>query len=243
MIEGVREQGRGLGTMSRRAAAWLAWSLSGLAAVLGGLGLFLMILNQADPEVSAYEYWGADTVFAVVFPMVSALIVSRHPANAVGWLLCIIGLSAGASRFSSEYASYVLLTEPGSLPVGMAAAWVGSWVGDIALFLFLAFVPLPFPDGRPPSRRWWPIVWLAAGFIALWTISKALTPGPLEGNPSIMNPFGIERAGALELVLQCQLQSMTSPPEHPNYPGPETFPEPLTVATVDRSPWPELLFG
>jgi signal transduction histidine kinase len=66
----------------------------------------------------------------------------------------------------------------------------------------LALIPLLFPDGRPPSRRWHPVVWIAAGAIVLGTVSFALMPGPLESYPSVDNPFGIEGTkGAFELVL------------------------------------------
>ncbi len=169
--------------------------------VFGVLFLVLLALNSADPRVDTYEYWGASAIMAIVFPVVGALIVSRYPANTLGWVFCLIGFFIGVGDFASQYAIYTLLTEPGLLPGGVAVAWLGWWVGDIG-FLSFVFIPLLFPDGRPPSRRWWPVVWLAAGLIALVVISNALMPGPLEGYPSIINPFGIERADdALGLLV------------------------------------------
>jgi signal transduction histidine kinase len=157
--------------------------------------MVLLALNSRDPEVSTYEYWGAEAVTAIVFPAVGALIVSHHPRNMLGWLFCLMGLSSGLAGFASEYATYALVAEPDSLPGAKAAAWLGSWIGTPG-FVSVVLIPLLFPDGRPPSRRWWPLVWLAAGVIAASTVSITLIPGPLEGYPSVENPFGIQGAKA-----------------------------------------------
>ena len=184
-----------------RTAVRLAWSITALAAVSGVLFLVLLALNSRDPDVVTYEYWGAQAVTAIVFPAVGALIVSRHPRNALGWLFCLMGLSSGLSGLALEYATHALVVRPDSLPGGATAAWLNAWVGTPGL-VSLALVPLLFPDGRPPSRRWWPIVWIAAGVIVVGTVSFALLPGPLEGYPSVDNPFGIEEAkGVFELLL------------------------------------------
>ena len=54
------------------------------------------------------------------------LIASRLPGNAIGWLLCLIGLSLAASMLTEQYALYGLATAPGSLP---AARWPGGCPG------------------------------------------------------------------------------------------------------------------
>ncbi|MEJ7871514.1 MAG: histidine kinase, partial [Rubrobacteraceae bacterium] len=187
----VRRVGGG-GKAVARSAVRLAWSITALAISSGVLFLVLLALNSRDPDVVTYEYWGAQTVTAIVFPAVGALIVSRHPRNALGWLFCLIGLSSGLSGFALEYATYALVVEPG-LPGAVTAAWLDTWVGTLG-FVSLALIPLLFPDGRPPSRRWWSIVWIAVGAIVVGTVSFALVPGPLDTYPSVDNPFGIEGA-------------------------------------------------
>ena len=183
-----------------RTAARLAWLISALAISSGVLFLVLLALNSRYPEVITYEFWGAQAVTAIVFPAVGAPIVSRHPRNALGWLFCLMGLSSGLSGLALEYATYTLVVRPDSLPGAATAAWLDTWVG-IPGFVSLALVPLLFPDG-PPSRRWWPLVWIAAGAIVVGTVSFALMPGPLDSYPSVDNPFGIEGAkGAFELLL------------------------------------------
>ncbi len=187
---------------SRHRAVWLAWFLAGLAVLFGALFLLLLIFNSADPRVDTYDYWLAGAIMAIVFPVVGALMVSRYPANALGWVFCVIGLSIGAGDLASEYATYALFTEPGSLPRGVIAAWIGSFVGNVGLGS-MALVLLLFPDGRPPSRRWRPVVWLTGSVIVVATVSFAFMPGPLdmpdpmEEHPSVTNPFGVEGAGAV----------------------------------------------
>ncbi len=186
--------------MGARAAVRLAWTITALAISSGVSFLALLALNSRDPGVITYEYWGAQAVTAIIFPAVGALIVSRHPRNALGWLFCLIGLSSGLSGLALEYATHALVVRPG-LPGAATAAWFNAWAGTFA-FVSLALIPLLFPDGRPPSRRWMPLAWIAGGAIVLGTVSFALMPGPLEGYPSVANPFGIEGARSiLETVL------------------------------------------
>jgi signal transduction histidine kinase len=198
---GAGRRGGGAKLKSARTAARLAWSISALAVAFGGLFLVLLALNSRDPEASTYEYWGADAVTAIIFPVVGALIVSRQPRNALGWLFCVMGFSMGLASFASEYATYALIVESSFLPGAVMAAWLGTWVGFPG-FISVPLIPLLFPDGRPPSPHWRPLVWLAAGVIVAATVSFALMPGPLEEYPSVENPLGIEGAkGANEALL------------------------------------------
>src|SRR6202158_992684 len=57
--------------------------------------------------------------------------------------------------------------------------------------LLVIFVPLLFPTGRAPSRRWRFPAWFGVAFIVLSGIGNALMPGPLSSMPSIRNPIGI----------------------------------------------------
>jgi signal transduction histidine kinase len=184
-----------------RTAVRLAWLITALAISSGVSFLALLALNSRDPDVVTYEFWGAQAVTAMVFPAVGALIVSRIPRNALGWLFCLMGLSSGFSGLALEYAVYALVVNPNSVPGGVTAAWLDTWLATPG-FVSFALIPLLFPDGRPPSRRWRPVVWVAAGAIVVVTVSFALMPGPLENYPSVANPFGIEGAkGIFEILL------------------------------------------
>ena len=59
--------------------------------------------------------------------------------------------------------------------------------------LTLAFLLLLFPDGRLPSRRWRPVVWLSVAAMVTLGVSFAFTPGPFEGFPKeVQNPLGLD---------------------------------------------------
>jgi hypothetical protein len=177
---------------SRTSAEWLAWSLCALALVLTGLSLFLLALNHSDPDAHIYSPWLDNTLTAISFAPVGALIASRHPANPVGWLLCLYGLVISISYFGAEYAIYALLAQPNSLPAGEALVWIASWLLPIIIGLQVFYLML-FPTGRLPSKRWRWLAWLNGVFVLVGVTSAAISPGALMGvlGP-IRNPLGIE---------------------------------------------------
>ena len=178
--------------MSTRTASQLAWALCALSLALTALSLLLLILNLSHPNTHLYEPWLDNTLTAVFYPTVGALVASRRPENPVGWLLCLYGLAISVSYFCAEYAIYALLAEPNSLPAGEAMAWIVSWVLPIISGLTVFYILL-FPTGRLPSRRWRWLGWLTVTFVVVGVILAAFSSGALLGilGP-IRNPLGIE---------------------------------------------------
>ena len=179
--------------MSTRAAAWLAWAVCGLSFVLTTLSL-LLALNLESPGVHIFTYWAEDTVAALGFSTIGAIIVSHRPEHPIGWLFCVMGLLAGIDHFCGEYAIYALLAHPGALPAGAAGAWVRSWVWVLFIGVGM-FLVLLFPDGRLPSRRWRPFAWSVVTVVILGAIALAFSPEPVDGLGPIENPLGIELLG------------------------------------------------
>ena len=180
--------------MSPRAAAWLAWSVWALSMALTVVSLWLLAWSWSHPNVHAFDYWVENTMVAVVFSAVGAVVASRRPDHPVGWLFCVVGLVGGIRHLGAEYAIYSLLVSHGSLPGGAAAAWVSSWmwVPHVGLMVFLGLL---FPDGLLPTARWRPFAWFVVVAIVVGTVALALSPGPLSGLGPIQNPFGIEGMG------------------------------------------------
>jgi hypothetical protein len=50
------------------------------------------------------------------------------------------------------------------LPGGDAVGWFSNWTWLIALLAYALFVPLLFPNGSVPGRRWRPVAWID-GFV------------------------------------------------------------------------------
>ena len=195
---------RGTGEMSPQSATWLAWYMCVVSGVLLTAGLFLLVLSRSPVRAPVYagapvfDYWLVNTVIAVSFSTVGAMIAPRlPPRNPVGWIFCSIGLVAAMRLFVAEYAIVTLLAEPGSelsmMPGGEVLAWVSSWlwVSHIGLFVLLALL---FPDGKPPSRRWLPFAWLVGAVIVAGTVSVAIWPETAARFDSVNHPLGIEVA-------------------------------------------------
>src|SRR5215211_5616949 len=190
-MEGAREQGRGIGGMSRRTAAWFAWSLCALSLTLTALSLLISALNLSRLDAHVYDYWLENAVLAVSFSIIGAIIASRLPANPVGWLFCAAACTIAVECLSAEYAIYALLARPDSLPAGEALAWIASWVwllsiGCIVLSLLL------FPNGRLPSSSWRWLAWLSVLLTIAGAVWVAVSPGAIGNLGSIHNPLGIE---------------------------------------------------
>jgi hypothetical protein len=192
-MESTSEQGQAGSEKSARAAALLSWP------VCATLATFSLLLPGEGRGESFWVYLQF-VAFAMAFVTVGAVVASRRPENLVGWLLLAIGFEVVLGTFVAGYAEYALLVRPGSLPGGIAAAWLAEWL-LVPVFHLLALLLLLFPDGRLPSRRWRPFVWLVVITALAAVFARAFSPGPLEGFPGTPNPLGIEALGGLLSVI------------------------------------------
>ncbi len=173
--------------MSSHVAAWLAWLLWVLTVVFCVLSLFMPNEQNGLNSLLLLATW------LVASSSVGAIIVSRRPGNPVGWILCAVGFLFASSLFSGLYAFRALVSSPGSLPAGEVAAWFSAWVQNPAYLLFL-YLFLLFPDGRPLSHRWRPLLWIVGIVVATSILVGAFYPGPISGLEPVRNPLGIEAA-------------------------------------------------
>jgi hypothetical protein len=194
MTEGAKEQGREVGGISRRTAAWLAWFLWALCVVLA---VVAVLLDFYTPPVPARHGPNFDVLAGVpllMYPTIGAFLVSHRPKNPVGWILCGLGLFFEIGAFAGAYADYALSARPGSVPGGILMLWVTEWVG-VLIFPSAVLLVLLFPHGRLVARGWRAAVWMAVAGGALWALWWATWAQSNYFYPSIDNPFGI--AGAL----------------------------------------------
>jgi hypothetical protein len=177
--------------MRFRTVSWLAWSLWALSVGLAALSLLLLVLNLSHPDAHVYDYWLENTLSAVLFSTVGAIVASRRAENPVGWLFCLLGLAFSIGHFSSQYAIYAQLAQPDLLPAGQALAWISSWILPPIIGLQV-FSFLLFPTGRLPSRRWMWLAWLTVASAVVGTIFSAFSSGANAGLGPVQNPLGIE---------------------------------------------------
>jgi signal transduction histidine kinase len=149
--------------VTRRTASRLAWSLLAFSALLCTVGIWLAAVQEGD---LGFAIW-VTLLAAIPFPLIGAMIASRDPGNVIGWIFCAVGLFQALNVFSTEYVTYAVLTEPGSLPFARAAGVAAfvSWMPSLGLLT--TFLLLLFPNGRLPSRRWRWVGWVAGTGLTL----------------------------------------------------------------------------
>ncbi len=180
----------------RGVAFWLAWGLSGLSLALALLGAAMSVALPAGtlpgmlgvPDGVVFLPW------VVAYSMAGAVVASRHPRNAVGWLLSLSGVLAALGNFALAYATAGLFVSHfRGLPAAHAMAWIHHWRFFAAVFLLGQLLLLLFPNGRLPSARWRPLAWVSIGVLAALTIGQAFGPGPIYLNWQrgyvLPNPF------------------------------------------------------
>jgi hypothetical protein len=135
------------------------------------------------------------------FGIVGAIVATRLPGNAIGWILWASGTFMGWSVAANTYANESLERYAGSLPGTVAVAWLSS-VGIIPILCVTAiFVPLLFPDGHLPSPAWRGVAGFAGLAVGLATFINAIAPGTMSNGVAIQNPTAIPGLGPLPLVV------------------------------------------
>ena len=153
-------------------------------------------IDAVASSLDVFNLLGLPAILA--FSVVGALIARRRPENAVGWILCVVGLCFALAGFAGEYSTYALITEPGALPAGDVMAWLGAWIWPPAIILVFVFLLLLFPDGRLPSRRWKPVAWLGVVALVITVVPVAITAWPMRG-PILLEIGDDAPAGATDV--------------------------------------------
>jgi hypothetical protein len=172
----------------------LAWFICLLCVALASGSLLLAVLNGRTPgEILIEESIIGIAVLTMAFSVVGALVAAHRPDNLIGWIFCAAALFQGLANFGYEYATYALDTRPGSLPLGAVMSWVGNWIWAPGLGLILVFLPLLFPDGRLPSRRWRWVGWLGGVSVGVIAVLAAVFLWPERGVALLKTPVDEEQ--------------------------------------------------
>ena len=210
--------GSSIGTASRgsgvRPFAVVAVALAGVAALTNAAGLLFL------------DFFGGLIVMPLAlgtFAAVGLIVALRRPDHPVGWLFLVAGVFYAVTLTLTAYSWRALVATPAGLPAGEIAAWLTSWLWLFATGATLVAVAL-FPDGRPPSARWRPLIGLMAAVLSLTVVAAAFAPTPLylpvamtngpgaAGGGTIPNPFAVGGPlGEALLVLNSLTQASAVP--------------------------------
>jgi hypothetical protein len=145
-------------------------------------------LDQAGVAQILIGVW----ILALSFPLLGWVILRRLPSHRLGWIYLAIGFWEALNLFASGYSTLAFWLTSGDLPLASELSWVAVWAWAPAFTLFSSMAILLFPTGHLPSRRWWPVVGLAALSLVLLLVPTAALTWPYRG-------LTLERANALNV--------------------------------------------
>jgi signal transduction histidine kinase len=173
---------------------WVALGVFFSLAITGMIGVAVNGESLAEqiPYVIAFTLFG----------MVGALLLSRLPGNRVGGLL-LFGATVTAGSFAAgELMTYLVRGGNTDGPAVVAMGLVSSLGWLVGIFPVILFLPLLFPDGHLPSRRWLPFACLCAVVLVLLGVLLLFGQDTLFGSSDdavIANPFFMPGLAGLEI--------------------------------------------
>lgn len=171
------------GSEGRRWTRPLAVAL-GTLVVLETVGAWVAAVSVGWSLDDAFEaFVVTNSALALSFAVCGSIIAFHRPRNPIGWLFLADATGHGTSALMIPVAQ-LLHDRGGPINVQRLALTLYelAWPWSIALFLPLAL--MLFPDGRPPSPNWRPVVWGLILTAPLFVVSMAAEPvGPFPGGP------------------------------------------------------------
>ncbi len=175
---------------SHRRPRWapvLAWAAMALYVVAAAVALWLGVRSHAalaPADIGVVRWNVVNATILVVFATFvcfGALIVSQRPRNAIGWLMVAGGMAFGLTALGDSYALIALGSSEGTSSwLGLAAAIFMVAAVRTGAVLLLVLLPLLYPDGALPSRRWRPVLGGVLAFSLLWLVA-GVAAGRLSG--------------------------------------------------------------
>ncbi|MFC4057996.1 sensor histidine kinase [Planomonospora corallina] len=135
-----------------------------------------------------------DDVVGIAYPVLGALLVLRRPGLRVGWLMVAGGFATAV--LGPSQAVYEWIRHSGDPAALHWPAAVNAGVGTLATVLVDLLLPLFYPDGRLPSRRWIPVAVAVPAFTLLQGAALVCRSAP-AGSPRGPNPLEAAWAGPL----------------------------------------------
>src|SRR5678815_4093332 len=100
--------------MNRYTARWVAWSVGIVSIALLVAAFILFLIDRSRVQLpESVGSWslltGFDIAASIPFPILGALIASRRPGNAIGWVYLGANFLFALAAFGQLYALHVLL--------------------------------------------------------------------------------------------------------------------------------------
>jgi signal transduction histidine kinase len=139
---------------------------------------------------------------AATLGAIGFVLTSQMPLHRISWLMAAAGLWWAVGESSNAWAVEALVTNPRSVPGGVAAAWFDSWAWFPGLTMLASALLVLMPDGHLASRRWWPAPAACVAGSALLVPAFSTSPTFDLAGESVANPWTTNsRAVDLALVV------------------------------------------
>jgi hypothetical protein len=203
-----------------RALRRLSAALAGVSLAFVAISLVILVVEVDRGWIPIDQPGVAQTgigvaILALSFPLLGWVILRRLPTNRLGWVYAAIGAWQAVNQLASAYSTLAFWIASGDLPLAAELSWVAvwAWVPGFALFSTLGI--LLFPTGRLPSRRWWPVVAVAA-LSLVFLLVPAVAAWPYRGlaleqanalgmqppaDPTLTTAFAIQAVGQVVLLV------------------------------------------
>lgn len=172
----------------------------GIALALATLGLGTAVAATVLTQIadawgySAYDPVPLNIAVAVFFSAMGVLVTWHKPGNVLGWMMLAIAAWDGVGLLLTVLTGLFSADAPGVA----ALMWVQSWLWAPPIWAITTLLPMVYPDGRLPSRRWSWAVGLTVAGMAVYCVGLAFEDAAFVGAYTVTNPLA---APALALPL------------------------------------------
>lgn len=120
------------------------------------VGIFHFFTLPADISTEFDFSFFSFILSAIAYSLLALLIISRQPRHMIGWLFLLVGFLTSLWVIGINLENSVTLDI--SSQIRLLSSLVVSLVWAPMFFTPLSVVLLIFPDGRLPTKRWWPVL-------------------------------------------------------------------------------------
>lgn len=176
--------------------ALIVWTGAVLAPIAAGFSLWLTLHANLRTETTTVDPIG------LLFPIAGAFVIVRRPRLLIPWLMWGAGVAWSAYLLAFTGSHWMFENAPDH-PILPYTAWLALWVWLLTVPTISGIMPLLFPDGRLPSKRWRPVLWINIVLIVGHALLLGLSPdASFEIGFPYDNPFGVEALGRFPQTVE-----------------------------------------
>ncbi len=162
-----------------RAVRGLAGGLNVLAVLEVAAATILAIRIGWSWSDALEAFVVSNATMGVAFAGCGALLARHRARNPIGWLFLAGGSAQTTAALAAPLGQY-LVAQSAPAPLLRLVATIFAWSWPLAIGLGIPLALLLFPDGRPPSSRWRPVIIAVIVTAPLFSLEMGAENRPLR---------------------------------------------------------------